>query len=72
MDVIMKRTWDPVFQGNGDRHGIPARFVSEYRHVIPHLPEFSLPELTAEDVLRAFRGARPTAPGCDGWAPAEL
>eukprot|EP00969_Alexandrium_andersonii_P119201 5269918-Alexandrium_andersonii.AAC.1 len=72
MDIIMQRTWDPAFQGNGGRRSIPSRFVSEYRHVIPHLPELCLPELTAEEVWKAFRCARPTAPGCDAWAPAEL
>eukprot|EP00969_Alexandrium_andersonii_P144279 6380596-Alexandrium_andersonii.AAC.1 len=36
------------------------------------MPEFSVREITKEQVARVCRAAPATAPGPDGWAPTEF
>eukprot|EP00969_Alexandrium_andersonii_P364723 15464728-Alexandrium_andersonii.AAC.1 len=77
VDRVLTRTWTQIYEGNvgGGPDGLVA-FLAAYmtKHVdsFPPLPREKLAQITAQDVIDACRGAKPTAAGMDGWRPAEL
>ena len=77
VDHIVTQAWSQVYDGNvpAGRQGVTnmvTAFFAEFAHYTHVAPTQRLPPLQVEEVHAAFRGARRSSPGMDGWRPEEL
>eukprot|EP00969_Alexandrium_andersonii_P345152 15257206-Alexandrium_andersonii.AAC.1 len=68
----MAEAWDDVFVGVPEQVEKAAEFCRKYRDYCVRGPEQEVPTITGPMLVATFATSSPTAPGLDGWAPAEL
>jgi hypothetical protein len=65
--------WDPTFNAEPGRdHDIVGTFMQKHKKYIFRGEAPSLEPISGEDVYSCVRSCKHTAPGMDGWSPAEF
>ena len=75
MDATAREAWSKVYKGNVPSEDLwchALQFMSYFKAFIPRVAPVSLPLITGERVLEAFRAAPLSAPGLDAWHSQEL
>eukprot|EP00969_Alexandrium_andersonii_P098101 4331068-Alexandrium_andersonii.AAC.1 len=68
----MSRSWDPVFEGNGDPVTNAARFLYKYDAYLVKQQPFDVPDVCPKKLQQCFRRNPHTAGAPEGWQPSEM
>ena len=75
VDATAREAWNKVYKGNIAQEDVWSHALQcmiYFKAFIPRVAPVSLPLLTGERVLEAFRAAPTSAPGPDAWHSQEL
>eukprot|EP00969_Alexandrium_andersonii_P357475 15448902-Alexandrium_andersonii.AAC.1 len=72
LDTILQSAWQPIFRGKSEPLKRAASFNEKYGKWCVQGPTRSIEPITPAQLQRTFRAGGNTAPGLDGWAPAEF
>eukprot|EP00969_Alexandrium_andersonii_P240156 10602240-Alexandrium_andersonii.AAC.1 len=69
VDRAAREVWGDIYRGNStDRWRLAEEFAQKYEPYMHPEPEWTLCDITGDQVFRAYTQAKHTAAGLDAWA----